>query len=165
MFMDVDPLPLAEISRILGLLEILDDHGGRQDIYKLAKELQFESSDLVDVIRGAETLGLVTTPGGDVDILESGTEVAKGDANTIKAILRSRMLEIPLFQYVKGKLEEEEDHQMPRRKVEELLTQILPTYNPEEQFLGLVNWGRYAEIFGYNRDHDIFYLDEGQTLE
>ncbi|MEJ2367036.1 MAG: AAA-associated domain-containing protein [Acidobacteriota bacterium] len=163
--MDVDPLPLAEISRILGLLEILDDHGGRQDIYKLAKELQFESSDLVDVIRGAETLGLVTTPGGDVDILESGTEVAKGDANTIKAILRSRMLEIPLFQYVKGKLEEEEDHQMPRRKVEELLTQILPTYNPEEQFLGLVNWGRYAEIFGYNRDHDIFYLDEGQTLE
>jgi len=23
----------------------------------------------------------------------------------------------------------------------------------------LVNWGRYTELFGYNRDDDAFYLD------
>jgi NitT/TauT family transport system ATP-binding protein len=163
--MDVDPLPQSEISRMLGLLEILEDHGGREDIYKLARELHFESSDLVEVIRGAELLGLVTTPGGDVELLEAGRKVNAGDMNAIKALLRERMLQIPLFQYFQKKLEGEEDHRMSRKEVLEELSRLLPKSNPDQQFHFLVAWGRYAEIFGYNRDLDLFYLDEGQTLE
>jgi NitT/TauT family transport system ATP-binding protein len=163
--MDVDPLPQSEISRMLGLLEILEDHGGREDIYKLARELHFESSDLVEVIRGAELLGLVTTPGGDVELLEAGRKVNAGDMNAIKALLRERMLQIPIFQYFKKKLEGEEDHRMSRKDVLEELSRLLPKSNPDQQFHFLVAWGRYAEIFGYNRDLDLFYLDEGQTLE
>jgi NitT/TauT family transport system ATP-binding protein len=163
--MDVDPLPQSDISRVLGLLEILEDHGGRQDIYKLARDLHFESSDLVEVIRGAELLGLVTTPGGDVEMLEAGRRINSGDMNAIKAVLKERMLKVPMIQYMKERLEEEEDHRLSRRDVLELLGRILPRSNPDQQFNLLVSWGRYAEIFGYNRDVDIFYLDEGQTLE
>lgn len=163
--MDVDPLPQSEISRILGLLEILEDHGGREDIYKLARELHFESSDLVEVIRGAELLGLVTTPGGDVELLEAGRMVNAGDMNAIKSLLKERMAKIPLFQYFIQKLQGEEDHRMSRKEVLEELARLLPKSNPDQQFHALVAWGRYAEIFGYNRDLDLFYLDEGQTLE
>jgi NitT/TauT family transport system ATP-binding protein len=163
--MDVDPLPQSDISRVLGLLEILEDHGGRQDIYKLARDLHFESSDLVEVIRGAELLGLVTTPGGDVEMLEAGRRINSGDMNAIKAVLKERMLKVPMIQYMKERLEEEEDHRLSRRDVLELLGRIPPRSNPDQQFNLLVSWGRYAEIFGYNRDVDIFYLDEGQTLE
>ncbi|MGC8764176.1 MAG: AAA-associated domain-containing protein [Acidobacteriota bacterium] len=163
--MDVDPLPQSEISRMLGLLEMLEDHGGREDIYKLARELHFESSDLVEVIRGAELLGLVTTPGGDVELLDAGRKVNAGDMNAIKALLRERMLQIPLIQYFKKKLEGEEDHRMSRKDILEELSRLLPKSNPDQQFHLLVAWGRYAEIFGYNRDLDLFYLDEGQTLE
>lgn len=163
--MDVDPLPQSEISRILGLLEILEDHGGREDIYKLARELHFESSDLVEVIRGAELLGLVTTPGGDVELLEAGRKVNAGDMNAIKSLLKERMAKIPLFQYFLQKLQGEEDHRMSRKEVLEELARLLPKSNPDQQFHALVAWGRYAEIFGYNRDLDLFYLDEGQTLE
>lgn len=163
--MDVDPLPQTDISRVLGLLEILEDHGGRDDIYKLARDLQFESGDLVIVIRGAEILGLVTTPGGDVELLEDGRRVNAGDQNATKALLKQRMLAIPLFQYLKARLEQEEDRGLSRDAVYEELSKVLPKDNPEDLFQTLVNWGRYAEVFGYNRDHDIFYLDEGQTLE
>ncbi len=163
--MDVDPLPQSEISKVLGLLEILEDHGGKEDIYKLARELHYESSDLVEVIRGAELLGLVTTPGGDVELLDAGRRINAGDQNAIKALLKERMLNIPIFQYFKTMLEGEEDHRMSRKDLLDELSRILPKTNPDQQFHALVAWGRYAEIFGYNRDHDLFYLDEGQTLE
>ncbi len=163
--MDVDPLPQADISRILGLLEILEDRGGRDDIYKLARDLNYESGDLVNVIHAAETLGLVTTPGGDVVLLETGQRINEEDMNDTKAILRSRMLKLPLFQYLKQRLEQEEDHRMTRGQVQEELSRVLPKENPDTLFKNIVGWGRYAEIFGYNRDHDLFYLDEGESLD
>ena len=36
---------------------------------------------------------------------------------------------------------------------------LLPNEKPERQFITLVNWGRYSELFGYNKDEDRFYLD------
>jgi hypothetical protein len=53
---------------------------------------------------------------------------------------------------------------MPERKGsrEEILVEagrILPQEKPLSIFRTLVNWGRYTELFGYNRDDDAFYLD------
>jgi len=163
--MDVDPLPQADISRILGFLEILEDRGGREDIYKLARDLNYESGDLITVIHAAESLGLVTTPGGDVVLLDEGRRINDEDMNDTKAIMRRRMLKLPLFQYLKKMLEQAEDHRMTRSQVQEELSRILPKENPDSLFRNIVGWGRYAEIFGYNRDHDLFYLDEGETLD
>jgi len=162
--MDVDPLPQADISRILGLLEILEDRGGREDIYKLGRDLNVESGDLITVIHAAELLGFVTTPGGDVVLLEEGRRLNDGEINDTKAIMQARMLGIPLFQYLKQRLEQEEDHRLSRDAIQEELSRLLPKENPDTLFKTIVNWARYAEIFGYNRDHDIFYLDEGETL-
>jgi hypothetical protein len=41
----------------------------------------------------------------------------------------------------------------------EHLAMLLPTEKPERQFSTMVNWGRFAELFGYNKDEDRFYLD------
>ena len=41
----------------------------------------------------------------------------------------------------------------------EHLAMLLPNETPERQFQTMVNWGRYAELFGYNKDEDRFYLD------
>ena len=41
----------------------------------------------------------------------------------------------------------------------EHLAMLLPTEKPERQFQTMVNWGRFAELFGYNKDEDRFYLD------
>ena len=39
------------------------------------------------------------------------------------------------------------------------LAMLLPSDKPERQFITMVNWGRFAELFGYNKDEDRFYLD------
>ena len=68
--MNVEPLPNSTIGKIVGLLEVLDDHGGREDIYKLARELKYEFGELLTVLKAAEMVGFVHTPGGDVEIVE-----------------------------------------------------------------------------------------------
>ena len=60
------PIPAVGTSEVMGLVELLKHKGGHADIYKLAQELQLEFGDTLKVIRAAELLGLVNTPGGDV---------------------------------------------------------------------------------------------------
>jgi hypothetical protein len=37
---------------------------------------------------------------------------------------------------------------------------LLPSEKPDRLFWVIVNWGRFAELFGYNKDEDRFYLDQ-----
>ena len=37
---------------------------------------------------------------------------------------------------------------------------LLPNERPEKMFSTMVNWGRFAELFGFNKDEDRFYLDQ-----
>ena len=152
-------LPQIGISEILGLVELLKSKGGKEDIYKLAAELKMEFGDTLTVIRGAELLGLVHTPGGDVVIEPLGEKVSRSRINDRKTIIREQLKKIGLFQSVTQFLHETEDHRATRDQLLEKLAELLPNENAELSFQTVVNWGRYAELFGYNGDSESFYLD------
>lgn len=159
-----DHLPHTGISEILGLIEILKSKGGTEDIYKLAAELKMEFGDTLKVIRGAELIGLVHTPGGDVVIEELGKAVAKAKIAQRKVLIGEQLSKLSAFKKIREFLTEKEDHQARRDEVLEKLAEIIPNENAEQSFTTLVNWGRYAELFGYNDDSETFYLDiEGQA--
>ena len=40
------------------------------------------------------------------------------------------------------------------------LAMLLPSEKPDRLFWVIVNWGRFAELFGYSKDEDRFYLDQ-----
>ena len=152
-------LPQIGISEILGLVELLKSKGGREDIYKLAAELQMEFGETLTVIRGAELLGLVHTPGGDVVIEAFGEKVSRSRINDRKALIKSQLGTIGVFASLCQYLREKEDHQATRDQLLEKLAEILPNEDSEHTFSTVVNWGRYAELFGYNDDSETFYLD------
>lgn len=62
----INPIPDCQLTWVFGLLETLEDRGGRDDGYKIARDLQFKFSDLLKVMKTAEILGFVSTPAGDV---------------------------------------------------------------------------------------------------
>jgi len=159
---ELGPLPEIGISEILGLVEFLKSKGGREDIYKLAAELQMEAGDVLTVIRGAELLGLVHTPGGDVEIEKIGEAVTKSRINERKLVVKAQLHKIAVFAAVTQFLHDSEDKRVTRDQLLEKLAEILPNENCEQLFTTVVNWGRYAELFGYNDDSETFYLDEGQ---
>lgn len=155
------PLPEIGISEILGLVELLRSKGGREDIYKLAQELNMDFGDTLTVVRGAEVLGLVHTPGGDVTIEPLGEQVSRSRINGRKLIIKAQLEKLPVFKALVQFLRGNEDHSATRDQMLEKLAELIPNENTEKTFTTLVNWSRYAELFGYNDDTESFYLDQG----
>src|SRR5580658_2886849 len=155
----ITPLPDCGLTLVFGLLEFLEDRGGREDGYKIARDLNFKFSDLLKVMKAGESLGLVSTPAGDVVLEPLGKQFLAAQVNDRKLMLREQLKKHSLFSYFIRLLHGQEDKSLTKEVVLEHLAMLLPSEKPERQFMALVNWGRYAELFGYNKDEDRFYLD------
>jgi NitT/TauT family transport system ATP-binding protein len=153
------PLPDCAMTLVVGLLELLEDRGGREDGYKIARDLNFKFGDLLKVMKAAEILGLVSTPAGDVVLEALGKQFLAAKINERKLIVRGQLKQHSLFSYFIRLLHGQEDKSLTREVVLQHLAMLLPSEKPERQFSTMVNWGRFAELFGYNKDEDRFYLD------
>jgi NitT/TauT family transport system ATP-binding protein len=156
----IHPIPATGLPRVFGLLEILDDRGGREDGYRLARDLNYDLGELLKVMKAAEILGFVDTPGGDIVLQPLGRKFLEADMNERKFMLRERLREHGLFNYLIRLLKGQEDRSVEKELVLEHLVMLLPNEDPERLFSTIVNWGRFAELFGYNQDEDRFYLDQ-----
>lgn len=157
----VDPIPNAGISEILGLLEILDDRQGKEKVYNLARDLNYDFGNLLLIIKAAEMLDFLHTPGTDVVIKAIGKKMIETDMNEKKKLLLNQLRHLSLFQFIKLKLLENDEHRMRKDEFLEMLRQILPKEPPEPLFQTVVNWGRWGEFLGYSQDDYHVYLDQG----
>ena len=155
----INPIPDCQLTWVFGLLETLEDRGGRDDGYRIARDLQFNFSDLLKVMKAAEILGFVTTPAGDVVLEPLGKHFLELDVNQRKLLMREQLKKLSLFAYFVRLLRGQEDHSITKEVALEHFAILLPNERPQKLFNTLVNWGRYAELFGYNKDEDRFYLD------
>ena len=158
---DIEPVPVCGISRVLGLLETLDDRGGREPIGRLARDLHIEFGELLAVVKAAEMLHLVDTPGTDVVLQESGKRTMELPMNEKKKAIREKIRKLPLFAAIETLLRRQEEHHLPKDVLLEELAVWLPDENPETMFKTIVNWGRYAELFAYDADEERLSLDQG----
>jgi NitT/TauT family transport system ATP-binding protein len=156
----INPIPDCQLTWVFGLLETLEDRGGRDDGYKIARDLQFKFSDLLKVMKTAEILGFVSTPAGDVVLEPLGKQFLESDMNGRKLIIREQLKQHGLFAYFVRLLRGQEDRSLTKEVLLEHLAMLLPNERPEKMFSTIVNWGRFAELFGYNKDEDRFYLDQ-----
>jgi NitT/TauT family transport system ATP-binding protein len=156
----INPVPDCGLNMVFGLLELLDDRGGREDGYKIARDLNFKFGDLLKVMKSAEILGFVSTPAGDAVLEPLGRKFLDSQVNERKLILREQLKKHGLFSYLIRLLHAQEDRSLTKEVVLEHLAMLLPNEKPERQFTTIINWGRFSELFGYNKDEDRFYLDQ-----
>jgi len=154
------PIPECQLTWVFGLLETLEDRDGPDDGYKIARDLQFNFGDLLRVMKAAEILGLVATPDGDVVLEPLGRQFLEGDMNQRKLLIREQLKKQGLFAYLVRLLRGQEEQSLTKEVLLEHLAMLLPNESPEKMFATIVNWGRFAELFGYNKDEDRFYLDQ-----
>ena len=155
----ITPLPDVPLTAVFGLLELLEDLGGREDGYKIARDLNIRFGDLLKVMKAAEILGFVSTPAGDAVLEPLGKQFLEAEINERKLILREQLKKHGLFSYFIRLLRGQENKSLSKEVVLEHLAMLLPSEKPERQFATMIGWGRYAELFGYNKDEDRFYLD------
>jgi NitT/TauT family transport system ATP-binding protein len=148
-------LPHARPGGIAGLLELLNDRGGKDDLYRIADELQLEVNDLLPITEAATLLDFARTEKGDVEITEKGREFSNADITTRKALFREAALaHAPLLQQIRNGLASKSDGTMPLEFFRDILDEHFPEDETEQQVETALNWGRYGEIFSYDSQSD-----------
>jgi NitT/TauT family transport system ATP-binding protein len=146
-------LPHALPGGIGGLLELLDERGGRDDLYHVADELNMEVDDLLPIVEAAALLDFVTVKEGDVEITREGKTFAEADILTRKTLFRDAALEnVVLLREIKNTLRSKSDHTIEAELFHDMLDEHFTEAEVQRQLDTAVNWGRYAEIFDYDSE-------------
>lgn len=156
--MPIHPIPQTDLGSVVGLVKVVSDSGGREDVYRLAREINYEFGQILQVIKAAEILGLVHTPGGDVEVTELGTKVLRSSILKRKELIREQIRSLPIFDTVLQMLHRAEDGRADRDVFLESFALYLPEEDSERLLDTVIDWGRYAELLGYNDDSEEVYL-------
>ena len=154
-------LPHAKAGGMAGLLEFLNDRGGKEDLYHLAEELLMEVDDLFPIVEEAVLLGFAKSREGDVEITPAGKAFAEADIATRKRLFREAALaNVLLLQQIRSALEKKSDGSIPLEFFRDVLDEHLPEEEVHRQIETVLNWGRYAEIFTYDSETDRLLLHQ-----
>jgi NitT/TauT family transport system ATP-binding protein len=144
-------LPHARPGGIAGLLELLIDKNGRDDIYRLADDLTFEIDDLLPIVDAAQLLGFLKVEEGDASITDSGAEYANSEILRQKEIFRDAAIEnVLLLRQIRRALDAKSDHTVPEEFFLDMLDEQFSAEESQRQIETAVTWGRYGEIFDFD---------------
>jgi NitT/TauT family transport system ATP-binding protein len=159
-------LPHTRPGSIAGLLELLIDRGGEEDLYHVAEQLLLEVDDLLPILDGATLLGFATAREGDVKATPEGKAFAEADISNRKTLFREALLaHVALIQRMKSALDSKSDHIMPLEFFHDILDEHFTEPEVNMQLETALNWGRYAEIFSYDPESDTLRLHLASHLE
>jgi len=160
------PLPTVGMQEIFGLMEIVKDHGvnggGRVDVFTLDQMTDYDFGRTLAVVKAGEMLDFLDTPRNWVLLTDIGREFLASDINGRKAIFNRQLRQLGTFQFVINILQEAKDSRLPADIVQEELVMRMPSEDVDEQFKTVVGWGRFAELFGFDADEQMLYLDRGE---
>jgi NitT/TauT family transport system ATP-binding protein len=154
-------LPHARVGGVAGLLELLQDRGGKEDLYRLAEVLIMDAEDLLPIMEAAVLLGFATLKEGDVEITAEGTRFAEADILTRKILFRHAALNhVVILQQIDSILHAKADRSISEEFFYDILDEHFSEDEVARQFETAMNWGRYAEIFDFDRESHRLILAE-----
>ncbi len=152
-------IPHARPGGITGLIELLNDRGGEEDIYHIAEDLLLEVDDLLPILEASQMLAFAEASEGDVKLTPIGKEFAEADIAARKTLFRDAVLEhVSLLQQMHSALHKKSDHTMPLEFFRDLLDERFAQVEVEQQIETALGWGRYAELFTYDPDTDTLHI-------
>jgi len=144
-------LPHARPGGIAGLLELLIDHHGKDDIYRLADQLSFEIDDLLPIVDAARLLGFLTVTEGDAAITPAGAEYANSEILRQKELFRKAAVDnVLLVKQIVRAVEAKSDHSVPEEFFHDMLDEQFSEDETVRQLETAINWGRYAELYDFD---------------
>jgi NitT/TauT family transport system ATP-binding protein len=154
-------LPHARVGGISGLLEIVNDRGGREDLPKLAETLRLEVDDLLPAVDASALLRFADVVQGDVTITNAGREFATADVHRSHEIFKEQLVaNIPFVTTVIEALSQKKNGRIGKDFLLDILDEHFSATEAERQFETLVDWGRYAQLFEYDANEERLYAVE-----
>jgi NitT/TauT family transport system ATP-binding protein len=159
----IEPIPAVELGQVIGLLEIVQDHQGRINVFTLEKLTDVEFGHTLSLVMAGEMLDFLDTPKEIVLLTDLGRRFLQQDMVGRQAILREQLLKLDLFRFIMKRLECAPEKQLPKEIVEEDLVMRLLIRDVEPLFDTIVAWGRSGELFGYAPTTETLYLGEPES--
>ena len=146
-------LPSVHSGAIAGLLELLNDRGGKDDLYHIADDLQMGVDNLLPLVESATVLAFAGADRGDLELTPSGKAFAEADIETRKRLFRDAALEhVPLLKQIQNTLTAKSDRSMPVEFFRDILQEHFSEAEAQRQIDTVLNWGRYADLFTYDSE-------------
>jgi NitT/TauT family transport system ATP-binding protein len=144
-------LPHARPGGIAGLLELLEDHEGKYDLYRLADDLGFEIDHLLPIVDAAQLLGFLTVTEGAAVITPLGKEYANSEITRQQEIFRDAAIErVLLLRQIVRTIEAKSDHTVSEDFFHDMLDEQFSEAETLLQLETAVNWGRYTQLFDFD---------------
>jgi len=101
-------------------------------------------------------LGFVWLKEGDVQITPQGTAFALADIQQRKILFRQACLQhVTILKQIDSILKRKSDHSITDEFFHDILDEHFAEEEVLRQFETAMNWGRYAEIFDYDREKNL----------
>ncbi|MGW2649981.1 ABC transporter ATP-binding protein [Streptomyces sp. NPDC001393] len=156
------PLPDVSVGGLAGLLEILVARGGQDGLAEIADELSFEIDDLLPLVDTAVMLQLARIDGADIAITDAGREFVAADILTSKQLFaRHAAKHAPLVRAVVQALTATDGNTLREGFFLDLLRRGFSAEEARNQLQTAIDWGRYAELYDYDRDDARLTLEPG----
>lgn len=158
------PLPYVRADQIVGLLEVLDEAPAPVTLVHLAQRLRLPADDLLPVIEAARLLDFVDVSDDRISLTEGGCSAARADIPERRAIFRRQVSHLPLVHQVIQLLARQPRRRLPRQWLMRWFGTTLSSLWATRTIDTLINWGRYAEILGYDaRSGELYLADDWES--
>jgi NitT/TauT family transport system ATP-binding protein len=155
-------LPYVNASEVLGLMSLIGDEP--YDLFDLAEKFGKEFGAVVRIVKAAELLGFVETPGQDVRITKLGNELTSSSTVDQKRIIREQLMKLKIFELLVRLIKVQEDQCLKSEELMRELQAALPHEKPKPLFRTLLSWGRYAEIISLDQRRHVIRLYEAKGV-
>lgn len=156
-------LPQVSTNLLAGLLETLaqEPYNGRADLPDIAQRLHLEVDDLFPVAEFLQNLGFAELSEGDILLTHLGKLFADYGTQERKQLFAEQLQRtVPLVVRIKSVLSERPGQREPRERFKQELEDFLSDAAAEETLDSVINWGRYAEVFYYDDQTEMFSLED-----
>jgi NitT/TauT family transport system ATP-binding protein len=148
-------LPDVTMSEIIGVVEVVHDHGDTMDLFDLDEETEEELGRLLSLVKAGEMLDLVDTRGNTVFVTETGRCFLGEDASERRVLLGRQLRRLNVTQWVLQAVEKAGAGGCERDDLESSLTRRQPAAQAVATLRALIGWARFAELLDYSATDDV----------
>jgi NitT/TauT family transport system ATP-binding protein len=143
-----EPIPNVTMGELMGLVQMIKPEP--ESLFALATRLKKDFSTFLSVVKAAELIDLVETPGQTIRLTPSGIAFQKADLKNRKKLVHDLLLGLKIFKHLSDRIDQSETKEITEEEALHDLAQIFPNERPKILFKNLVGWARYAELFSFD---------------
>jgi NitT/TauT family transport system ATP-binding protein len=158
-----NPLPHASVDAVSGLAEIVAG-AAPVGLGELASDLGLEVDDLLPLVDALALLGFADVVDGRLTLTAAGATFAGADIQASKHIFARAALErAPLVRAIVSALDRAGSGTLRAGFFRDILQRSFSSAEAERQLDVAIDWGRYAEHFSFDADHDEVVADPDRS--